>query len=100
AGLIKIAESYDLTMPQLYVLISMKNNTPLKMNEIAAMLACDPSNATGIIDRLFAHKYIERKESSSDRRVKQVSLTPKGAKLQNELIQKIAGYEPKALEKL
>jgi DNA-binding MarR family transcriptional regulator len=99
-GLIRLAEEYDLTLPQLYTLISMEADKPLQMNEIATMLACDPSNATGIIDRLFANEYIERKENPSDRRAKMVSLTPKGTKLKNEIVKRITEYKPKAFDNL
>jgi DNA-binding MarR family transcriptional regulator len=99
-GLVRLAEEYDLTLPQLYTLTAMKPDKPFQMNEIATMLACDPSNATGIIDRLFANKYIERKENPRDRRAKMISLTPKGTKLQTEIIKRIMEYKPKAFDNL
>lgn len=98
--LIKIAEEYDLTVPQLYTLAFMEPDKPLQMNEIATILSCDPSNVTGIIDRMFAQAYIERQEKPHDRRAKLVSLTPDGIKLREEVVARIAKNEPPMLEKL
>jgi DNA-binding MarR family transcriptional regulator len=99
-SLIELAEEYDLTLPQLYVLASMEVDKSLQMNKIAALLACDPSNVTGIIDRMFAQKYIERQENPHDRRAKLVSLTPQGAELQAEITKRIAENNPSLFNKL
>jgi DNA-binding MarR family transcriptional regulator len=99
-SLIKLAEEYDLTLPQLYTLASMEPDKSLQMNKIATLLACDPSNVTGIIDRMFAQKYIERQENPQDRRAKLISLTPKGVALQTEVIKRIAGNKPKIFDNL
>lgn len=97
-GLIKIAESHDISMPQLFLLVSIKE--PLKMSEIARLLMCDPSNATGIIDRLFERKLITRKEDPKDRRQKLIWLTTSGEKLQKQLHKQMAGYKAEVFEKL
>src|SRR5476651_819328 len=93
-SIIKIAETRELTVPQLYTLISMQPNTPLQMNEIATLLSCDPSNVTGIIDRMFAGNYIERQEKPHDRRAKLVTLTTRGVQLRADIMEKIAENEP------
>jgi DNA-binding MarR family transcriptional regulator len=99
-SLIKIAEEHDLSLPQLYIVASMKPNESLQMNEIANILSCDPSNVTGIIDRMFAQKYIERQEKPHDRRAKLISLTPEGIKLREELIDRIADNTPKIFDNI
>jgi DNA-binding MarR family transcriptional regulator len=99
-GLIKIAEEYDLSLVQVYTLCSMTPDQPLPMNEIANMLICDASNVTGIIDRLFSREYIVRQEKLGDRRVKMISLTPKGEKLRNQIVKSLIDYRSDALEKL
>jgi DNA-binding MarR family transcriptional regulator len=99
-GLIKIAEEYDLSFVQIYTLCSMSPDKPLSMNEIANMLICDASNVTGIIDRLFSREYIVRQEKLGDRRVKMISLTPKGEKLRTQIVKSIVGYRSDSLEKL
>jgi DNA-binding MarR family transcriptional regulator len=99
-GLIKIAEDYDLSFVQVYTLSSIAPGKPLPMNEIANMLNCDASNVTGIIDRLFSREYIVRLEKPGDRRVKMISLTPKGEKLRRQIVEKIIAYRSESLERL
>src|SRR5579863_6601140 len=99
-GLIMIAEDYDLTFVQVYTLCSILPGKSLSMNEIANMLNCDASNVTGIIDRLFSREYIVRQEKPGDRRVKMVSLTPKGEKLRQQIVEKIISYHSESLEQL
>jgi DNA-binding MarR family transcriptional regulator len=97
---IKLAEEHDLTFVQLYTLCSMEPGKPLPMHEIASMLNCDASNVTGIIDRLFSDRYIERQEKPEDRRVKMISLTTEGIKLREQIIDKILALQPKSFDGL
>src|SRR5579862_9916153 len=99
-GLIRISEENDLTFVQVYTLLSIEHGKPLSMNEIANMLNCDASNVTGIIDRLFSREYIVRQEKPGDRRVKMVSLTPKGEKLRRQTVKEFINYPSKSLERL
>jgi len=99
-GLINIAETYDLSFVQVYTLCTVVPGKPLSMNEIANMLNCDASNVTGIIDRLFSREYIVRQEKPGDRRVKMVSLTPKGEELRSQIVGKILSYHSESLERL
>ena len=48
------------------------------MNEVADKLHCDPSNVTGIVDRLERRGLVTRRQLETDRRVKQLVLTPEG----------------------
>lgn len=52
---------------------------PLPMRELAALLGCDASNVTGIVDRLEAQGLARREADPRDRRVKRVIATPQGA---------------------
>lgn len=51
---------------------------PLPMRELAALLGCDASNVTGIVDRLEAQGLARREADPRDRRVKRVIATPQG----------------------
>lgn len=51
---------------------------PLPMRELAALLGCDASNVTGIVDRLEAQGLARREADPRDRRVKRVIATPEG----------------------
>jgi DNA-binding MarR family transcriptional regulator len=92
-GLIKLAESYDLTVVQMQTLGMMEPGEPIPMNTISCFLACDASNVTGIVDRLLAQGYIERHENPQDRRVKMISLTKSGEVLQETLMTALGEYE-------
>ncbi|MCP9945919.1 MarR family transcriptional regulator [Streptomyces somaliensis] len=51
---------------------------PLPMRRIAASLRCEPSNVTGIVDRLEARGLVERRPDPADRRVKLAAPTEEG----------------------
>jgi DNA-binding MarR family transcriptional regulator len=51
---------------------------PLPMRGLAQRRHCDPSNITGLVDRLESKGLVEREPDPSDRRVKRVALTPDG----------------------
>lgn len=96
----EIAERYDLSVMQLYTLSLLGVNESIPMNSLSNMLHCDASNITGIVDRLFQHKYIMRKENPKDRREKMLTLTQKGQKIYEKISQEINAYRPKNIHKL
>ena len=55
-------------------------NDPLSMGELSTQLGCDPSSATGIVDRLERKGLVRRVADPTDRRAKRVELTPEGRK--------------------
>jgi DNA-binding MarR family transcriptional regulator len=78
----KLAE-LNLTLPQAMLLRQLGNALP--MNEAAGKLHCDPSNVTGIVDRLEARGLIERQHLTKDRRVKHLALTSEGRRLRRRV---------------
>jgi len=92
-GLIKLAESHDLTVVQMQTLGVMQPGEPIPMNMVSCFLACDASNVTGIVDRLLAQGYIQRQENPQDRREKMISLTSRGTALRQEILVAMADYE-------
>jgi DNA-binding MarR family transcriptional regulator len=58
---------------------------PLSMRELAARMGCDPSNVTGITDRLEARGLVQRQQDPIDRRVKHLVLTAAGLELRGQL---------------
>jgi DNA-binding MarR family transcriptional regulator len=75
---------FDLTGPQAMLLRHL--DTPLAMQEVAAKLHCDPSNVTGIVDRLEHRGLLERRVLPSDRRVKELVLTADGRRIRECLL--------------
>jgi len=58
---------------------------PRTMSEIAAILHCDNSNVTGIVDGLEARGLALRTTSEEDRRVKLIALTAEGRRVRGRL---------------
>jgi DNA-binding MarR family transcriptional regulator len=58
---------------------------PLPMRQIAQTLSCEPSNITGIVDRLEARGLVERQADPGDRRIKRVVATEAGRVASAEL---------------
>lgn len=83
----RFAESHRLTTMQVAALYSVAQHGELPMGKVAGVLHCDPSNVTGIIDRLVTHKLVTRTECPEDRRAKTISLTAEGHKTIDELMQ-------------
>jgi DNA-binding MarR family transcriptional regulator len=62
---------------------------PRTMSEIAAVLHCDPSNVTGIVDGLEERGLVARTPSQQDRRVKLIALTAEGRRVRARLVKAI-----------
>ncbi|AXG77663.1 MarR family winged helix-turn-helix transcriptional regulator [Streptomyces paludis] len=71
------AAQHSLTGAQARVL-RLLSLEPLPMRRLARQLKCEPSNVTGIIDRLEARELVERRPDPADRRVKLAVPTEKG----------------------
>ncbi|MFD9791286.1 MarR family winged helix-turn-helix transcriptional regulator [Streptomyces sp. NPDC059070] len=54
---------------------------PVAMRAIARKLKCEPSNVTGMIDRLEARGLVERRPDPDDRRVKLAAATEEGRRI-------------------
>ena len=59
-------------------LLSLLSLEPLPMRRLAQQLKCEPSNVTGIVDRLEARGLVERRPDPADRRVKLAAATTEG----------------------
>ena len=91
------ASELDLHPAQAGALLHLA--TPLPMNELAAILACDNSNVTGLVDRLEARGLVVRQANPADRRVKRVVLTAAGTDLRGQLLKRVS-RPPSGLERL
>ena len=99
-GLMNIAEKHNISVMQMYTLCLLEADKSIPMNTLSCMLNCDASNVTGIVDRLFQHKYIKREENPHDRRAKMITLTQKGIKLCEKLAEEITSFQPTSLQNL
>ncbi|MGW1075495.1 MarR family winged helix-turn-helix transcriptional regulator [Streptomyces sp. NPDC002537] len=71
------AAKHSLTGAQAKVLTLLARD-PQPMRRIAQQLKCEPSNVTGIVDRLEARGLAERHPDPDDRRVKLAVATTEG----------------------
>lgn len=94
ARLHEVVAARDITPPQGHLLFAAEAG--MSMRELADRLGCDPSNITGLADRLEQRGLVERRPSPSDRRVTELVRTEEGeaflAELQEELFADLPIY--------
>ncbi|MEU9114569.1 MarR family transcriptional regulator [Streptomyces sp. NPDC048483] len=78
------AAEHSLTGAQARVL-SLLTVEPLPMRKVAQRLKCEPSNVTGIVDRLESRGLVERRPDPADRRIKLAAPTAEGARTAERL---------------
>jgi DNA-binding MarR family transcriptional regulator len=83
-----------LTAPQATALRELTG--PMTMRELAERMSCEPSNATFVADKLEAQGLIERRPHPTDRRAKQLALTPEGTALRERLLALLTQDSPLA----
>ena len=66
---------------------------PMTLRELAVRMGCEPSNAIVVIDQLERQHLLERRPHPTDRRAKQLILTPEGAKRREQLLESLKGEE-------
>ncbi len=78
---VRIAQDFGLAPMQLHALRVIEPGRETSMSALAEALVCDPSNVTGIVDRLEARGLIERRGVTHDRRVKLLAVTAEGVRV-------------------
>ncbi|MFW6125773.1 MAG: MarR family winged helix-turn-helix transcriptional regulator [Chloroflexota bacterium] len=76
---------FDLTMPQLKVVLLLYLNGTMRMSDIAHALDVSLATATGVVERLVERSLLSREADPSDRRVVLCRLTDKGQDLTDVL---------------
>ncbi|MFG2291129.1 MarR family winged helix-turn-helix transcriptional regulator [Streptomyces sp. NPDC048595] len=66
-------------------LLALLSHGPLPMRRIAEQLKCEPSNVTGLVDRLEVRGLAQRGPDPADRRVKLVAATDAGRRTADRL---------------
>ena len=87
-----------LTPNDARALFALERGRGRSMSELADEWLCDASNATWIVDRLEERGLAERTAMPTDRRVKLVVLTAKGARTREEMIRTLYEPPPELLE--
>lgn len=76
-----VLEPVGLTHPQYLVMLALWENAPLSVGRLADLLAMGSATVSPLLKRLAALGYIERRRSTGDERVVEVTLTDAGREL-------------------
>jgi DNA-binding MarR family transcriptional regulator len=76
-----------ITFPQLIAMEQLKQETCLRMSDLAKRMNVQTASATGLIDRLHRAGYVKRCPDPKDRRVVKIRLTPAGLKIINKIFE-------------
>jgi DNA-binding MarR family transcriptional regulator len=89
-----VSREFGLTGPQCYLLIQLDPANPVTMVALAEAKDCDPSNITGLVDKLEMKGYIQRQPDPKDRRVKMIVVTEAGSKVRWQLLARLSEPPP------
>ena len=67
-----------LSMPQFGILMNLKNHPTCSVSNVSERMDISAAAASQLVDRLVQNGLLERTEDLNDRRVKVLTLTPKG----------------------
>jgi DNA-binding MarR family transcriptional regulator len=81
----QITASFGLNPGAMHALLSLDPDVPQSMSTLAGSWRCDASNVTWLVDRLEEHGLAERRAHPTDRRIRTVALTRKGAKVRSQV---------------
>ena len=81
------AAKYGVSTVESRCIRKLYEKKQLTVNQMAREMSLTSSRVTRIIDGLVAKKMVVRESGENDRRIYNLSLTPKGEKLANDLIQ-------------
>jgi DNA-binding MarR family transcriptional regulator len=95
----ELASDIGLSSSQAHALILLDPDAPVPMSRLATKCGFDPSNLTGIVDRLEARGLVERRPDAHDRRVKLLAVTADGRRVREQALAK-AYAPPPAIAKL
>jgi len=93
-------EETGLGLSDFGVLEILLHKGPLAVNTIGPIVDLTPGSISIAVDRLFAKGLVSRVESSEDRRVRIVALTPRGEALIDSAFRKHSGQMRKAFAEL
>ena len=88
----RAAEELGLTASQAVALRELTE--PITARELAVRMSCEPSNATFVLDRLEEQDLIRRTPHPTDRRAKQIVLTPEGHRRRATVLDHLSTESP------
>ncbi|MFD6163114.1 MarR family winged helix-turn-helix transcriptional regulator [Nocardia sp. NPDC060256] len=88
----RVAEQLELTPSQVIALRELSE--PITARELATRMSCEPSNATFVLDKLEQLELIRREPHPTDRRAKQIALTPAGKRRRATAVELLGAESP------
>ncbi len=85
------AAEFGLSGAQAKVLLALRPGEAVPMRTLARSLGYDPSNLTGLADRLEERGVIERRPDPADRRIKAIVMTGEGERLRADFRKRLVG---------
>lgn len=89
-----VAQQLGMTPTQVIALRELSD--PVTARELAGRMFCEASNVTFVLDRLAEQGLIERQPHPTDRRAKQILLTPAGQRRRDEVLERLRAESPLA----
>jgi DNA-binding MarR family transcriptional regulator len=94
----RILSSEGLSPNDIRALMVLDPSEGRAMSDLADAWSCDASNATFIVDRLEERGLAERRTVATDRRLKLVVLTVRGAEVRGRVLERFFEPPPELLE--
>lgn len=91
----KYLKKFDISIQQYNVLriLNGQKDQPITINEIIDRMLDKMSNASRLVDKLFAKGFVSRDQKVGNRRACDVKITPKGKSFLEEVTNSINGIE-------
>lgn len=83
----------NISAAQLQLILTIGDNAPCTMSQLAKILDFSKANVTQMVDRLILNKFVEKIRRQDDQRVVEVTLLAKGQKivvLNKEHVERVA----------
>jgi len=76
-----------ISLPQMTILQYLYRRRSCIMSDIANLLSVSMSGATGLVDRMIKNRLLKRNRSKKDRRIVEITITPRGKKVARSVMQ-------------
>ena len=80
----ELMRDFGITGPQMGVLRVISSNSAISLSDIANRMGLHITTVEGIINRMQHRKFVKKQKSAKDKRVVEVFITEKGAKILKE----------------
>jgi DNA-binding MarR family transcriptional regulator len=84
--LMQVLKPFEVTFEQWEILHTLFENGTMSQSDLAKCLDKEQASITRMIDKLEIRKWVTRQSNNSDRRIKEILLTPLGHKTQEEML--------------